>query len=96
MSIPINWCCQMIRDEMKKDGLIPYDGYSMRESVTAFHKKLFLILDYNTHPLPSICNDALRTAIITYMVATALIQQPCEHMKNDSQYITVTKLLFNF
>ena len=79
---------------MKQTGLIPFDAYSMRESVTAFHKKLFLILDYKNHPLPSICSDAMRLAICTYAIVTGIVQQPCETMRY-TQFITVIKLEFN-
>ena len=80
MSIPINWCCQMIREQIhNKDRSVCIDAgdLELRGSVTKYYEKLFLIYNYKTHPLPSICSDAIFLAIFVYALTSGIALQPC-------------------
>ena len=84
----------MIRDEIhKKDNsLCPDAGdLELRGSVTKFHENLFQIYDYKTHPLPSICRQAIWLAIFAYSIASGIAQQPCEDISTIS-FFTVNSI----
>ena len=79
--IPINWCCDMVREHCSKE------GREIVKGVTTFKIQLESITQYAHNPLPPICTHAVYGTCFYFLVHGAFAVQPCNAYDSASSGI---------
>ena len=91
MMIPLNWCVNMIRDEINHPKpLIPKEGKVIFQEVLKFKKNLHRIHQHHSNNLPQICKQAVQCSVWFFLFFGALALQPCTN-EGYKQLFTVNK-----
>ena len=91
MMIPLNWCVNMVRDEINHSKpLIPKEGKVILQEILKFKKNLHRIHQHNSNDLPQICKQAVQCSVWFFLLFGALALQPCTN-EGYKQLFTVRK-----
>jgi len=93
--IPMNWCMLLINKELHESGHLPRQGKIVLYELKNYKKSLEEIMEYNHHPIPAICAQAVHVVCWFYLIIGAFSSQPWCSNDNDSVWHYFQRLPIN-
>jgi len=93
--MPMNWCMLLINKELHESGHLPRQGKVVLYELKNYKKSLEGVMEYNHHPLPAICAQAVHVVCWFYLIVGAFSSQPWCSNDNDSAWHYFQRLPIN-
>jgi hypothetical protein len=84
--LPINWCCQLVREESGLEGHIPRQSRAIIRKLIKFKETCAEVAEYTHNPLPAIGSQAVYFICWTFLILGAIAHQPCNARTTTSSW----------